>query len=128
MKITSISKLFCAIALCFSLTAFADKKDNKKEKSVKSFNAAVFQIGNSNKVKLAVDTQDDKNLRIMLKDKAGRIYYSELYNRKDDKYRRVFNFDEMTDGTYYFELSYNNQKLVKELNLETSTERNISLQ
>jgi hypothetical protein len=136
MKITSISKLFCAVAICFSLTSltsFAGEKEirsdkkAKKEKAVNpAFDAAVFQVGKSNRVKLAVDRGDDRNLRVLLKDKTGRVYYSELFTENGEKYRRVFNFDDMTDGTYYFELFYNNRKLIKEINLQTNTERLIS--
>ena len=133
MKITIISKLFCALALCVSLMSFSgtnDKETNKKNsEKAATFRASVLQLGeNGFKVKLAVDKGTDQNLRILLKDKGGKIYYSEMFSKKEDKYRRIFDLADMTDGTYVFELYYNNQKITKEVELETTTERVISLQ
>jgi hypothetical protein len=133
MKITIISKLFCAFALCVSLMSFAPsgEKDSQKENSGKAatFRAAVFQInGEKNKVKLAVDKGTDQNLRIFIKDRGGKIFYSELFSKKEDKYRRIFDLADMGDGSYVFELYYNNQKITKEVQLETTTSRVLSVQ
>ncbi len=133
MKISIISKVFCAFALCVSLMSFSEagQKETRDDSSVKApqFRASVIQSGTKGyKVKLAVDKGTDENLRIYLKDKGGKIYYSELFSKKEDKYRRIFNLSDMGDGTYYFELYYNNQKLTKEVQLETTTERAILLQ
>lgn len=133
MKITTISKLFCALALCVSLMSFrnSDQTEGKDDTSVKAatMQASIFQTGSKGyKVKLAVDKGTDQNLRIYLKDRSGKIYYRELFSKKEDKYRRIFDLADMTDGTYYFELYYNDQKLTKEIQLETKTSREISFQ
>ncbi|WP_353717738.1 hypothetical protein [Dyadobacter sp. 676] len=132
MKISIVSILTGALALTLSLTSFAaDKKKNKEEKEtarVMSFDAALYKISDTNKVKLSVDKKENERLRVVLKDKAGKIYYSEVFNERDTKYRRVFNLDEMSDGTYYFELSHKKDKLVKEVNIESTSSKMISLQ
>ena len=133
MKITIISKLFCSIALCASLMSFNNPNDNETKKKnpekAAAFKASVLQTGEKGfKVKLAVDKGTDQSLRIFLKDKGGRVYYSEMFSKREDKYRRIFDLADMTDGTYVFELHYNNQKITKEVELETTTERVISLQ
>ena len=133
MKITTISKLFCAVALCVSLMSFRDfgQNEGNEDSSVKagSMQASIFQTGSKGyKVKLAIDKGTDQSLRIFLKDKGGKVYYRELFSKKEDKYRRIFDLADMSDGTYYFELFYNNQKLTKEIHLETKTARAISFQ
>jgi hypothetical protein len=131
MKISNISNLFCALALTLSLTSFTtDKKKNREEKaaaSVVAFDAALYKINETNKVKLAVDKGVDKSLRIILKDQTGKVLYSEFFNENDAKYRRVFDLDEMSDGTYIFELFHNKKKLVKEVAINSTNEKLISL-
>lgn len=131
MKISITSILTSAFALTLSFTSFAaDKKKNKEEKETAAvtFDAALYKIGDSNKVRLSVDKNANERLRVVLKDKAGKIYYSEVFNERDTKYRRVFNLDEMGDGTYYFELSHKKDKKVKEVNIESTSSKMISLQ
>lgn len=132
MKISIVSNLICAVALSLSLTSFAaDKKKNHEEKETASavtFDAALYKTGGVNKVTLAVNKNPNERLRVILKDKGGKLYYSEVFNQKDSKYRRVFNLDELGDGTYYFELFHNKNKLIKELNIESTNAKMISLQ
>src|SRR5438309_1242549 len=121
MKISIVSNLICAFALTLSLTSFAADKKHKEEKETASavkFDAALYKINDTNKVRLSVDKTENERLRVVLKDKAGKIYYSEVFTERDSKYRRVFNMDEMSDGTYYFELWNNKNKLVKEVNIQ----------
>nr|WP_295926677.1 hypothetical protein [uncultured Dyadobacter sp.] len=132
MKISIVSNLICAVALTLSLASFTtDKKKNKEEKEAASavtFDAALYKINNTNSVTLAVDKTPNDRLRVVLKDKGGKIYYSEVYNERNSKYRRVFNLDEMGDGTYYFELSHKKEKLIKEVNIQSVNSKMLSLQ
>ena len=131
MKITIISKAVCAVAIMFSLSSFAADKKEKNETTTSpnkvAFNAGVFQVGTSNKVKLAVDRSADSRLRVVLRDKAGKTYYSEMFGKGEEKYRRVFDLEEMNDGTYYFELTSGDQKLTKEIDIHTNRDRVISI-
>ena len=132
MKVTFVSKAVCAVALMFSLSSFAADKKEKHEKASApnkvAFNAAVFKIAHSNKINLAVDKYSDSRLKVVLRDKSGNTtYYSETYEA-DQKYRRIFNLEEMKDGTYYFELTAGDQKLVKEVEISTNSARVISIE
>lgn len=131
MKITIISKLV-ALALILSVSSFAaDKKSDRKNStssSAVSLSAGLFQLINTNKIKLAVDKGTEKRLQVILKDAGGRVIYNEMYNKDAEQYRRVFDLEGMNDGTYYFELLYGDQKLVKEVQIQTSTGRSISIQ
>jgi hypothetical protein len=131
MKISNIPTLLCALALALSISSFTGDKENKKiEKDAKhvTFDAVLYQVKNTNKVKLAIDKGDESRLRIVLKDKVGKIFYSEVVNQSELKYRRTFDLDEMHDGTYYFELSYKGQKLTKEVDIRSINEKLISLE
>jgi len=131
MKISIVSNLFCAVALTLSLASFTtDKKKNLegKEANAISFDAGLYKISNTNKVRLAVNKDPNDRIRVVVKDKAGNVYYSEVFDEVNSKYRRVFNLDEMRDGTYYFELRNNKSKLVKEVQIESNVEKLISLE
>ena len=131
MKIATISKLLFAFIFTASLSSYkSDKKEaeDKKETKATSLNASLFQHINSSKVKLALDKGTDSPARILLRDVAGRTYYKELSGKNQSQYRRTFDLAEMNDGTYYFELFYKNQKIVKEIQLQTNPERQISIQ
>lgn len=132
MKITIISKLALAFVLTFSLVSFtADKKESMKKVEAArrdGFDASLFQLTNTHKVKLAVDKGNDSYLRVILRDDSGRTYYNELYGKGKNDYRRTFDLAEMNDGTYHFELFYKDHKLTKTVQLDTSKDRVISLQ
>ena len=131
MKTTIISKVL-AFALVLSLASFTpDKKadsGNTASPNRVALNAALFQLIHTNKVKLAIDKGTANRLRIHLKDKGGRILYTEMYGKSEEQYRRIFDLDGMQDGTYYFELTYGDQTLVKEVEIQTNSERTISFQ
>jgi len=130
MKITIISKLALAFVLTFSLVSFTADKKEAMEKAARSagFDASLFQLNNTQKVRLAIDKGNGSHLRVILRDDAGRTYYNELYNKGKNGYRRIFDLAEMNDGTYHFELYYKDYKLTKTIQLDTSKDRVISLQ
>lgn len=131
MKIRIISKAVLAVALMFSLSSFTSEKqeDNSTGSAPNkaTFNASVFQVQNSRKIKLAVDKDATTQLKVVLKDKTGTTYYREIYGKGELQYRRVFDLDGMNDGTYYFELTSGDQKLTKEVDIHTNSERVISI-
>lgn len=132
MKII-ISKIVLVATLICSLSSFTtDKKADAMAKAeaakLAGFGVSLFQLNNTYKVKLSVDKKEDSYLRIILKDQLGRTYYNELYGKKESQYRRTFDFTDMADGTYQFELVYKDHKLTKEVQLETNQDRVFILQ
>jgi hypothetical protein len=128
MKITIISKLFCAFAVCVSLMSLSGAGKKEGHKNNVPFAASLVSVGHSFKVKLSVDRGTDEKLKIILRDKVGTAYYAEMYSSKDEAYRRVFDLTGMSDGAYYFDLYYKNQKLTKEVEIQTNTARTIWFQ
>ena len=132
MKISNISNLVGALALILSLASFtpSDKKKDREEKAAANavvFDAAIYKVNNTSKVKLSVDKGADQKLRVLIKDMTGKLFYSEVFDTKDSRYRRVFDLEEMGDGVYSFELYHNKRKLVKQVEIESSSEKFISL-
>ncbi|MBE9461454.1 hypothetical protein ACFP1I_01640 [Dyadobacter subterraneus] len=133
MKISNTLILPCVLALALSLSSFtsetSDKKENpqKEETSKKAFDAYLFKVPNTNKVKLVVDKNTDARLRILLTGKDGKIYYTETNDDKGSKYRRQFDMNDLGDGVYYFELYSKKQTLIKEIKIQSASEKLVSL-
>ena len=90
--------------------------------------AAVFQVRNSSKIKLAVSKDAGLRLAVVLKDQTGKMYYSETYGKEELQYRRTFDLEDLNDGTYFFELTCGDQKLSKEIEIHTNSQRLISIE
>lgn len=133
MEISNTLILPCVLAMALSLGSFtaeaSDKKEHpqKEETTKKAFDAYLFKVPNSNKVKLVVDKNSDARLRIMLTGKDGKVYYSETNDDKQSKYRRQFDMNDLTEGVYYFELYSKKQTLIKEIKIESASEKLVSL-
>jgi len=121
MKIQTILNLLVVLAVLF-LSSFTDKKED-----VTRLNASLDPVENTFKVKLTVDSAMQSPLRITLKGKNRKIYYSEVYRSKDQRYIRIFNMNEMDPGIYYFELSYRKQRVTKEVEIQRRYEKLITL-
>ncbi|GLU51428.1 hypothetical protein [Dyadobacter frigoris] len=133
MKISNTLILPCVLALALSLSSFtsgtSDKKEHpqKEETTKKAFDAYLVKVPNTNKVKLLVDRNVDARLRILLTGKDGKVYYSETNDDKQSKYRRQFDMNDLTDGVYYFELYSKKQTLIKEIRIQSASEKLVSL-
>lgn len=136
MKISVASILLCAIALTSPFTSLAiEKKENSKETGhvrVATFNTSLYKIAHSNKVRLLVDANESDHIRVFLKDKSGKIFYSQTVSRRDMGDKRVFSLifdlDEMRAGTYFFQVrDENDNSLVKEVSIENINTRVISV-
>jgi hypothetical protein len=109
MKNSTKLILHCVMALSLSITSFAA---DKKEKSGKGqaflsdqFEATLVRVPGSSKVKLLINTQKDCTLRIKLTGKNGTVYYSEVFSEgAAARYRRSFDMNELSQGSYYFEV------------------------
>ena len=133
MKISNTLILPCVLAMALSLSSFtseaSDKKEHpqKEETSKKAFDAYLFKVPKTNKIKLVVDKNTDARLRILLTGKDGKIYYSETNDDKESKYRRQFDMNELTEGVYYFELYSKKQTIIKEIKIQSASEKLVSL-
>lgn len=136
MKNSVASILICAIALTSPFTSLAvEKKENSREAAhVRSttFNASLYRIAHSNKVRLLVDANKSGHIRVFLKDKSGKTFYSQTISKRDRRDKHVFSLifdlDEMRAGTYFFQVrDENDNSLVKEVSIENINTRVISV-
>lgn len=135
MKISTVSKFVLSLTLSLSLVTFTYAKGNKSEKtdkktksSVSAFDASLYKVANTSKVKLAINKIPETSVNLVLKDTRGTIIYEETLPKNNDKpYRRVFDIEGMEDGKYYFELYNKDQKITKKLEIATSNTKVVAL-
>jgi hypothetical protein len=135
MKISVVSKFVLSLTLSLSLVSFSYAKENKAEKtdkkakaSVATFDASLYKLINTNKVKLAIDKIPEASVNVILRDNKGNIVYQEILKKNDDRpYRRVFDVEGMEDGKYHFELYNKDNKIIKKLEIETSNSKEVVL-
>jgi hypothetical protein len=135
MKISTVSKFVLSLTLSLSLVTFtyakgneSEKTDKKTKSSVSAFDASLYKVANTSKVRLAIDKIPETSVNLVLKDTRGTIIYEETLPKNNDKpYRRVFDIEGMEDGKYYFELYNKDQKITKKLEIATSNTKVVAL-
>lgn len=132
MKITSISKLVLSLTFALSTLSFTYAKEKsteeKETKAALAFDASLYKVANTSKVKLAIDKIPDAEVNIILRDNFGRIIYREaLKKNSDGLYRRVFDMEGMDEGTYYFVLIGKNSKITKTVEISSTSAKIVVL-
>ena len=94
----------------------------------KTFEVAIYQSINTMKMNVMIDKEADKGLLIELKDKNGEILASERVNKNDKVYHGKFDMSNLEDGKYTFEFTKGNEKVIREVQLSTKTDRQIAMQ
>lgn len=134
MKVSTISKFVLSLTLSLSLVSFSYAKENEGEKldkkaktSAVAFDASLYKVANTNKVKLAIDRIPDATVSVVLRNSEGDVIYQEALKGDSQPYRRVFDVEGMEDGTYYFELYNKDRKITKKLEITTSNNKVVVL-
>ena len=132
MKITSISKIVLSLTLALSTLSFTYAKEEgtekKETKAAAAFDASIYKVANTSKVKLAIDKIPDANVNIILRDNFGKVIYHEVLRKNSDGlYRRVFDLEGMEEGTYYFIMMGKNTKITKTAEISSTSTKIVVL-
>jgi uncharacterized protein YegP (UPF0339 family) len=115
-----------AIAALSAMSLIANANNAEPTKS-KTFEVGIYQSINTLKMNVMIEKSADKDLVVVLKDKNGEILASERVNKNEKSYHAKFDMSELEDGKYTFEFTKGNEKIVKEVNLSTKTDRQIAM-
>ncbi|WP_247231465.1 hypothetical protein [Telluribacter sp. SYSU D00476] len=97
-------------------------------KAPKAFNVGMYRIVNSSKVSLAVAKHPSSRMTITLKDENGDVLYQENRGKGTELYKRKFDFNQIGNGTYYFEVEVDGQKVTKSIQLLTAVQQTIEVE
>jgi hypothetical protein len=93
----------------------------------KTFEVGIYQSVNTMKMNVMIEKSTDKDLIVELKDKNGDVLASERVNKKSKNYHAKFDMSGLEDGKYKFVFTKGDEKLTKEIELSTKTDRQIAL-
>ena len=129
--ISTITTILLALALVLPVTSA--RADNHMirpadTKAPKAFNVGMYRIINSSKVSLAVAKHPSSRMVIKLKDENGTVLYQENQGKGKEFYKRKFDFNQIGNGTYYFEVEVDGQKVTKSIELSTAVQRVVEVE
>lgn len=94
----------------------------------KTFEVGIYQSINTMKMNVLIEKSTDQDLTVVLKDKNGEILASERISKNEKTYHAKFDMSALEDGKYTFEFTKGNEKVTKEIQLSTKTDRQIAMQ
>lgn len=94
----------------------------------KTFEVGIYQSINTLKMNVLIEKSTDMDLTLVLKDKNGEILASERVSKNDKSYHAKFDMSQLEDGKYTFEFTKGKEKVTKEVQLSTKTDRQIAMQ
>ncbi|GAB3172996.1 hypothetical protein [Telluribacter humicola] len=129
--ISTIVTLLLALAIVLPVTTA--RADNHMirvadTKAPKSFNIGMYRINNSSKVSLAVAKHSSSRMSITLKNENGDVLYRENQGKGEELYKRKFDFNQIGNGTFYFEVEVDGQKVTKTIQLSTAVQHTIEVE
>jgi len=122
----SIKTFAVAVALvAASFTANADDKETKKSTG---FGTGIYTT-KSGKINVLVDkVSTDSPTTLSLKNEKGEIVYQETIGKKEQKFGRSLNVDELSAGKYEIEVASKGEKQSKSFELsEQKAERVLAI-
>ena len=118
-----------AIAALTAMTFISNATDtNVAPTKATTFAVGIYQSVNTLKVNIMIEKEEGKALLVELKDKNGEILASERVGKNDKLYHAKFDMSELEDGKYTFVITKGDEKVVKEFELSTKTDRKIVVQ
>ncbi len=119
-KLTTTIAIAAFTALSFaSMANNGHENDSNSPKKSNSFEVGMYQSANTMKMNVLVHYDGGQRIQILIKDKNNEILYSELLSKLECKYARKFDFNQMEDGQYIFEISNGKTTEVKTVKIDS---------
>jgi glucose uptake protein GlcU len=119
-----LKTLAIALFLGITFTSNAEEKNSTPMKS-KTFEVGMYQSINTLTMVVNIEKTRDDALSIVLKDESGNVISKSLATKKSQTYRGKFDMSELKDGKYSFEFTKGNEKIVKDVELQSNTPKEI---
>ena len=117
---TFIQNLFnsLAISAVMSVSALAETPSATNQPA-KKFEVGMYQINQTAKLNLSISKVSGQRVKITLQNARGQVLHSETLGKKATRYSRKFNFEDMEQGAYLFQITNGENTIAKEVNLKT---------
>ncbi|REA58890.1 hypothetical protein DSL64_19675 [Dyadobacter luteus] len=117
-----------AVALALIATAFTANAEDKETKKATGFATGIYAT-KGGKINVLVEKANvDANTTLLLKNEKGDVVYQETVGKKNLKFGRTLNVDELKSGTYQIEVTSQGETTSKSFEVSSQeTERTLSV-
>lgn len=117
-----------AFALAIVVTAFSANAEDKDNKKSTGFGTGIYAT-KTGKINVSVDKlAADSPTTILLKNENGEVVYSETVSKRQQKFGRVLDVNELSSGKYEIEVTSKGEKQSKSFELSAQkTERVLAI-
>jgi len=119
-----LKTLAIALFLGITFTSNAEEKNSTPMKS-KTFEVGMYQTINTLTMVVNIEKTGNDALLVVLKDENGVTMSKSFVSKRDQTYRGKFDMSELKDGKYYFEFTKGNEKIIKEVELQSNAPKEI---
>ena len=118
----SIFAAACGILLLSAnvSAAIIKPKAECKNNRCDNFSVGMYRVKNTLSMNVLLEKTKGERVMIRLLNDKGIVMHEEIVAKSLEKYGRRLNFSEIQDGNYVLEISDENEKIVKNINLATT--------
>ena len=133
MKTNAFRKLGQSVLVATVLTVFSQIQSMaqttasaKPTETLGTMETAVYQVPETTKFKVHFINPSARKTTVKLLNAKDEVLYTEVVTNQN--YIRKFDLENLADGMYHFEISNGQQKIRKDVELQTTTARNVQIQ
>lgn len=117
-----------AVALALIATAFTANAEDKETKKATGFATGIYAT-KGGKINVLVEKANvDANTTLLLKNEKGDVVYQETVGKKNLKFGRILNVDELKSGTYQIDVTSQGETKSKSFEVSSQeSERTLSV-
>ncbi|HEV7379399.1 MAG TPA: hypothetical protein VGN64_06375 [Dyadobacter sp.] len=117
-----------AVALALIVTAFTANAEDKETKKATGFATGIYAT-KGGKINVLVEKANvDANTTLLLKNEKGDVVYQETVGKKNLKFGRILNVDELKSGTYQIDVTSQGETKSKSFEVSSQeSERTLSV-
>lgn len=119
-----LKTLAIALFLGITFTSNAEEKNSTPMKS-KTFEVGMYQTINTLTMVVNIEKTRDDALLIIIKDESGNIISESFTSKKCHTYCGKFDMSNLKDGKYSFEFIKGDEKIVKNVELQSNAPKEI---
>ncbi len=119
----AITMLFCMVSLAQPFVENPDPQDfdtnNHYQTKTNGFGVGMFPKKGTLTMNLLIDNYSNKSILVVMKDKKGTTYFSELIGRRERRSWLKINMEALKDDVYEVTILNGKDKVIREINLRT---------
>ena len=115
-----------AVLLGLAFISNATGEINPSAMKSKTFEVGIYQSINTLSMNVMIEKSGDNDLVVILRDERGTAISKNVVGKNKKVYHGKYDMSDLQDGKYTFEFIKGNEKITKEVNLQTNPPKEVS--